>query len=99
VKLPVPCVRSWHPSESSLLVKRVLRMSVLLIICRSWVRAPPAPSRFTCGFSAPASPGFGVPLHFRLQFELVAPMTDGLESLPDALRVAAAKADNTELRT
>jgi hypothetical protein len=43
VKLPVPRVRSWHQREVSLLVKRMLRASVLLIICRSWVRAPPAP--------------------------------------------------------
>jgi hypothetical protein len=42
------CVHSM-PREASLLVRRVLRTSVLLIICRSWVRAPPAPPRMTCG--------------------------------------------------
>ena len=41
VVMPVPCVRSWHCREASLQVKRVLRTSVLLIICRSRVRARP----------------------------------------------------------
>jgi hypothetical protein len=36
------CVRCM-PREASLQVKRLLRTSVLLIICRSRVRAPPAP--------------------------------------------------------
>lgn len=37
------CIHSTR-GEASLLVKQVLRTSVLLIICQSRVRAPPAPS-------------------------------------------------------
>ena len=38
--------------EASLLARRVLRLSVLLIICRSRVRAPPAPPAVSLGFAA-----------------------------------------------
>jgi hypothetical protein len=41
VELPVPRVRSWHRRGASLLVKRALRASVLLIIRRLW---PPGSS-------------------------------------------------------
>jgi hypothetical protein len=44
------CVRCV-PREASLLVKRLLRTSVLLIIRRSWVRSPAAPPSLTCAFS------------------------------------------------
>jgi hypothetical protein len=36
-------VRSWHPREALVQVKETLQTSVLLILCRSRVRAPPAP--------------------------------------------------------
>ena len=38
----MPCVRSWQQREASLQARRTLQTSVLLIICRSRVRAPPA---------------------------------------------------------
>jgi hypothetical protein len=43
VVIPVPCVRSWHCREASLLVRRVLRTSVLLLIRWFRVRPPGAP--------------------------------------------------------
>ena len=35
----MPCVRSWHPREASLLARHVLQASVLLLI--RWFRVDP----------------------------------------------------------
>ena len=56
---------------ASLQVKRVLRTSVLLIICRSWVRAPPAPLSLTCDGASGQTLPSEAQLQSQLRFGLI----------------------------